>query len=170
MTTLDVWGLYLTSHNTHNRQTDMPPVGFEPAVLPGERPYTARLLGPAFRVLHVIFSHMMSNRTMLLVPFNFLLPSHVFHFVDSRGLLTPVCWLPSLHKEVARLYSLSCYAEDKWHFFNLILKLWVGRECWFYVLNAEYLQANANVEQNEIFCLLPNFHRFLEAYDGKITK
>ena len=30
--------LYLTTHNTHNRQTTMPPVGFEPTISTGERP------------------------------------------------------------------------------------------------------------------------------------
>jgi hypothetical protein len=30
--------LYLTTHNTHNRQTSMPPVGFEPIISAGERP------------------------------------------------------------------------------------------------------------------------------------
>ena len=30
--------LYLTSHNTHNRQTSMPRVGFEPTIAAGERP------------------------------------------------------------------------------------------------------------------------------------
>ena len=29
--------LYLTTHNTHNRQTSMPPVGFEPTIPVGER-------------------------------------------------------------------------------------------------------------------------------------
>jgi len=32
--------LYLTTHNTHNRQTSMPPVGFEPTISAGERPQT----------------------------------------------------------------------------------------------------------------------------------
>jgi len=32
--------LYLTTHNTHNRQTPMPPVGFEPTISAGERPQT----------------------------------------------------------------------------------------------------------------------------------
>ena len=37
-TPLDEWSarrrdLYLTTHNTHNRQTSMPPVGFEPTIL-----------------------------------------------------------------------------------------------------------------------------------------
>ena len=30
--------LYLATHNTHNRQTSMPPVGFEPTIAAGERP------------------------------------------------------------------------------------------------------------------------------------
>ena len=30
--------LYLTTHNTHNRQTSMPAVGFEPTISAGERP------------------------------------------------------------------------------------------------------------------------------------
>ena len=44
-TLLDEWSarhrdLYLTAHNTHNRQTFMPPVGFEPTISAGERPQT----------------------------------------------------------------------------------------------------------------------------------
>ena len=35
--------LYLTTHNTHNRQTSMPPVGFEPTISEGERPQTYAL-------------------------------------------------------------------------------------------------------------------------------
>ena len=35
--------LYLTTHNTHNRQTSMPPVGFEPTFPAGERPQTYAL-------------------------------------------------------------------------------------------------------------------------------
>ena len=42
-TPLDEWSvrhrdLYLTTHNSHNRQTSMPPVGFEPTISVGERP------------------------------------------------------------------------------------------------------------------------------------
>jgi len=57
-THLDEWSarlrdLYLTTHNTHNRQTSMPPVGFENAIPTGGRPQThdldcARPLGSAF--------------------------------------------------------------------------------------------------------------------------
>ena len=35
--------LYLTTHNTHNRKTPMPPVRFEPTISAGERPKTYAL-------------------------------------------------------------------------------------------------------------------------------
>ena len=35
--------LYLRAHNTHSRQTSMPPVGFEPTISAGERPLTYAL-------------------------------------------------------------------------------------------------------------------------------
>ena len=31
---------YLSTHSTHNRQTSMPPAGFEPTISAGERPQT----------------------------------------------------------------------------------------------------------------------------------
>ena len=42
-TPVDEWwarrrDLYLTTHDTHNRQISMPPVGFEPTISAGERP------------------------------------------------------------------------------------------------------------------------------------
>ena len=47
-TPLDEWwarrrDLYLTTHNTHNRQISMPPVGFEPTISAGKRPQTYAL-------------------------------------------------------------------------------------------------------------------------------
>jgi hypothetical protein len=36
--------LYLTTHDTHNRQISMPPVGFEPTISAGELPAAAHLL------------------------------------------------------------------------------------------------------------------------------
>jgi len=49
-TPLDEWSprrrdLYLTTHNTHNIQTSVPPVGFEPTISAGERPQIAQPLG-----------------------------------------------------------------------------------------------------------------------------
>ena len=47
-TPLDEWSarrrdLYLTTHDTHNRQISKPPVGFEPTIPAGEQPQTYAL-------------------------------------------------------------------------------------------------------------------------------
>ena len=47
-TPLDEWSalrrdLYLTTRNIHNRQTSIPPMGFEPTISAGERPQTHAL-------------------------------------------------------------------------------------------------------------------------------
>ena len=41
---------YLTTHDTHNRQISMPPVGFEPTISAGERPAAAHLLKSWVRI------------------------------------------------------------------------------------------------------------------------
>ena len=48
-TPLDKWSarrrdLYLATHDTHNRQISMPPVGFEPTISAGERPWLVSIL------------------------------------------------------------------------------------------------------------------------------
>ena len=43
--------LYLTTHNTHNRQTSMPPAGFEPLIPAGERLQTHALDRSAINVI-----------------------------------------------------------------------------------------------------------------------
>ena len=43
MTSLDDEDLYLTTHNTHKRQTPMPSAGFEPAIPASVRPQTHAL-------------------------------------------------------------------------------------------------------------------------------
>ena len=52
MTSLDEWSarrrdLYLTTHNTHNRQTSMPLTGFEPAITARERQQIHAIYGAA---------------------------------------------------------------------------------------------------------------------------
>src|SRR5215475_482653 len=42
--------LYLTTHDTHNRQISMPQVGFEPKISAGERPAAAHLLRSWVRI------------------------------------------------------------------------------------------------------------------------
>jgi hypothetical protein len=56
-TPLDEWSarrkdLYLITHNTHNRQTSMPSVGFAPTIPVGERPYTYALDRAATGTVH----------------------------------------------------------------------------------------------------------------------
>jgi hypothetical protein len=64
-TPLDEWparrrDLYLTTHNTHNRQTSMPPARFEPAIPVSKRPQTHALDRTATRIrprLYIIVSN-----------------------------------------------------------------------------------------------------------------
>ena len=54
-TPLDEWSarrrdLYLTTHDTHNRQISVPPVRFEPTISAGERPAAAHLLRSWVRI------------------------------------------------------------------------------------------------------------------------
>jgi hypothetical protein len=46
--------LYLTTHDTHNRQISMPPVGFKPTISAGERPAAACLLRSCCQVEVVV--------------------------------------------------------------------------------------------------------------------
>jgi len=61
--------LYLTTHNTHNRQTSMPPVGFEPPISSGERPQTARPLGPTllYNIYNIIIYRIIYYNNILLI-------------------------------------------------------------------------------------------------------
>jgi hypothetical protein len=49
--------LYLTTHNTHKKQTSMPPVGFEPAIPASERPQTHALDRAATGIDNATFYH-----------------------------------------------------------------------------------------------------------------
>ena len=66
-TPLDEWSarrrhIYLTKHNTHNRQTSMPPVGFEPTISAGERPQIYALdraatgTGISYHIYRIIYT------------------------------------------------------------------------------------------------------------------
>ena len=61
-TPLDEWSsrrrdLYLTTHNTHKRHTNIPPTGFEPAIPASERPQTYVLDRAATRIGSLISIH-----------------------------------------------------------------------------------------------------------------
>ena len=67
-TPVDEWSacrrdLYLTTHNTHNGQTSVPPAGFEPTIWEGERPQTHALDRAATGTgISIIFMLHNSNR------------------------------------------------------------------------------------------------------------
>ena len=78
-TPLDEWSarrrdLYLTTHDTHNRQISMPPVGFEPMIAAGERPQTYVLDRAAtgtgntdkYKVIYLEFHKYMLKQTGLM--------------------------------------------------------------------------------------------------------
>ena len=48
--------LYLTTHNTHKRQTSTPPTGFDPAIQASERPQTYAIYGAATWIGRLLYS------------------------------------------------------------------------------------------------------------------
>ena len=54
--------LYLTTHNTHNRQISMPPVGFEPTSSAGQRPQTNALDRAATGHRHILKDKTLVNK------------------------------------------------------------------------------------------------------------
>ena len=61
-TPLDEWSAccrdpYLTTHNTHNRQTSKPLTGFEPTIPASERPQTHALDCAATGIGNIMFTH-----------------------------------------------------------------------------------------------------------------
>jgi hypothetical protein len=79
-TPLDVWSarrrdLYLTTHNTHNRQASMPPAGFEPTISASEQPQTHALNRAATEIGQILSA---------LVKFS---SRQFFHFLISYVLL-----------------------------------------------------------------------------------
>jgi hypothetical protein len=57
--------LYLTTHNTHNRQTSMPTAGFQPTILKSERPQTNALDRAATGIGRQNYSHLYINLYVL---------------------------------------------------------------------------------------------------------
>jgi hypothetical protein len=81
--------LYLTTHSTHNRETSMPPVGFEPTTPVGERPqtYAAFRCGTeifvAFHTCHQLSMHSAIYSHDLPYVINFTLPQNKEHFAGN---------------------------------------------------------------------------------------
>ena len=66
-TPLDEWSahrrdLYVTTHDTHNRQISMPPVGFKPKISAGERPVAWVWIPPGACIFVCCECHVLSRR------------------------------------------------------------------------------------------------------------
>jgi len=93
-TPLDEWSarrrdLYLTTHNIHNRQTSMPPAGFEPTIPAGERPQSYVLDHPAIGTA-ITLSNIPKERRFLkkykITLFWCVMPCSVVHvYRSTRG-------------------------------------------------------------------------------------
>jgi len=111
-TALDDWparckDLYLTTHNTHNRQTSMPPVGFEPEITESERPQTHVLDRAAtgigcceVKCLEFII-HLTNNSTAHLV----LLITSLSNFLHQNQHLFETDYVFSIQLLFLRFYS-----------------------------------------------------------------
>jgi len=97
-TPLDEWSarrrdLYLITNNTHNRQTSIPSVGFEPAISAGDRrrpnPYTSRPLGPALITCGKLYYNLVPPEAKVLLS-NWIMFFHKLQVMDQRGYYT--CW------------------------------------------------------------------------------
>ena len=69
--------LYLTTHNTRNRQTSMPPAGFEPTISASERPQTYALdhaaigTGPKY-INYTVIAPLSTRSRLIITPIYFL--------------------------------------------------------------------------------------------------
>ena len=91
-TPLDEWSvrrrdLYLTTHNTHNRQISMPRVGFEPTISAGERPKTNALDRAATGTgLQVLLASIIVQKLQFFAWFRFmyLTAFFMFRFISDK--------------------------------------------------------------------------------------
>jgi hypothetical protein len=117
-TPLDEWSVWrrnlcLTTHNTHNRQTSIHPVGYEPTIPAKQRPQihvvdrAATVIGPSVRFLitksdplrFIFCSSKHNSRRLRTLSFTRLLISHVKQHVlkpkelcKRRSLIHSACW------------------------------------------------------------------------------
>ena len=83
-TPLDEWSarrrdLYLTKHNTNNRQTSMPPVGFEPTISAGERPQTYALDRVATPPVQLYYKNSTSHHLLRIINVGGILGTDSYH-------------------------------------------------------------------------------------------
>jgi hypothetical protein len=120
-TPLDEWSarrrdLYLTTHNTHNRQTFMPPVRFEPTVSAGERPQTYTLDRAATGTGIYIVSHDRNvqwnpaRKSVSVARWRVVNDPHLFTYLRSR------MWRNSTR-------NIFCYSWRIWECMSVPMKI-----------------------------------------------
>ena len=103
-TALDEWSarrrdLYLTAHNTHNRQTFMPPVGFEPTISACERPQAHPLDRAATGPDATSYMNYLHYLLTLILYTAFYINLHslnIFHRCESKTIGSP-CFIMELY-------------------------------------------------------------------------
>ena len=113
-TPLDEWSarrrdLYLTTHDTHNRQIFMPPVGFEPTISAGERPQAWRF-GWARAVLNMLSKGTVTGRAAPIWMSYEESHLNVATGCTLRGVILNTVWITTsvkpLHKLVSGIYDM----------------------------------------------------------------
>jgi hypothetical protein len=112
---LDEWSirrrdLYLTTRNTHNRQTSMPPVGFETTIPAGERPQTYTLDRAVTGTSKTYWTSETVLKLIQLVKVSWNLLSCESFETDSAG--ERVLKLAELVKESWKLLSCESFETD----------------------------------------------------------
>jgi len=109
-TPLDEWSarrrdLYLTTHDTHNRQISMPPVGFEPTISEGERPQES------FKYLGSILTN--DGRCTCEIKFRIAMAKAAFN--KKRTLFTSTLDL-EFRKKLVKCYvwRIALYGAETW--------------------------------------------------------
>ena len=96
---LDEWSarrrdLYRTTHDTYNRQTSIPPVGFEPTISVGERPQTYALdraaTGTGFGVTYL--TYIIADISIVIFTTNKSSNTPPLHITSGFGGLEVACW------------------------------------------------------------------------------
>ena len=148
--------LYLTTHNTHNRQTSMPPVGFETTVSAGERAqtYAPPLVTYIFATLRSLcmahkpwlpngYSFPFSRRSIIFMDWK------LQNFHDHYLLQLSVYTLPSTCFEILFCFFVS---------YLRILRKWTKRcTCSFYVFistcNSLHVSSTSCSSSGETNCI-----------------
>jgi hypothetical protein len=121
-TPLDEWSarcrdLYQTTHNTHKRQTSMPPAGFEPAIPASERPQTQALATAAIGIGSVWLQNFNCATTYIL--------TYKSHSLEAKNVR---------HYIHRSKYTASCKGNCKWILtcaftdYAKCIPQWQGRE------------------------------------------